>query len=1140
MPNSIKYSSEFIQSYVQTEIMSPENKFQALQTNLGLSLFFSIGTDGKFYVTKETHGATKTGWEKISLSQQIMDDFDNPSSITCKLFDTAQDIKSGKIGLAMVLNDTVDDYLYLCMGNSNKNMAWLDNPNWVRYDFDAANPPSTIEFSNLFISETKSGQFIVADIVEDPTSASKTVARYNIITTASAAPFWQVNGLSMDINTDNYETCIGRRSSQDDIDGLYTIGHINSSPQFNYQPLYNKWNPSIAANPTNLELPGNIQPESIASARNSNATTDLFCTSGNGLYYFPADGPTVGILLFNNDLFQGTRKLYAYKTSSIVTVWGLDQADQVFYTSCAIDEIETADAWSLPIPILTGVDNISPYINRVDDGNVFFGVAGGTLIKMKKSSTTNIWKKQNITLPPPDTTTPATSFSSYTTQIQLTDEQNQPVPNTDLYISASSTGHFYINNLYYVLSPIAIPIPTDNMGHITIIEASDDINGSQLMVTQNEGDTNPFIISPMDGPVDQVGELDTSDSLNDAVITNPDGSTQPLLDPNASPTDVDDTAQSNANLSTAYTDVNTAQKKSKKFLIAQSIRNRRRIDAKQEDDGIITDVGNLFGWLETGVEHVSEVVKDVATEEWHFVTTIGGVVYRGVLDTVEAVAGAIKWVFDAVVLAIEDLVKFLEFLFAWGDITNTKEVLKNFIEVAIQQHITELPTYKAAINEKIDALINEVGGWGNIDGSGDNLGAEGQQTTATNSNPNDDQNASSSYLAYHFVNNADQTTFVDGDPDSPTGIDGLLQILIDTIEEESEVMETAIGELYDLVKDVGNKTVVELLEGIISIIVDAVLQSAENIIDSAIDLITVLVDAAFAIIDKKIHIPVVTEILSFYGVPHFSFLDIITYVGAIPATMSYKLLKRTAPFPDGPTTDFLINTKDYNTLVSAINPSISQNAKMVDDNAPMYEQAADSEGAGQATIFYMGHGFTGAIQIVSAAMSNLEGEAPAKLNLFERPAQITNVANVVLSGFTDIVAPIKYPLQGTLYNSLNYICVGLNGLASLCTLHPKAGENNRKIIASVKSALTAPLLLNSAIHLTQLSNGSALNKTIAISDETSNIIYNLSQSAYTFGILLPMGPDRALCLGVMSFAKILSGGIQAVEADLGLADAIVS
>ncbi len=64
----IIHSSELMKNQRQAEIMSPGAAFQALQTYDGHSLFFSIGTDQVFYLTKELDKGRHRMGKKMTLA----------------------------------------------------------------------------------------------------------------------------------------------------------------------------------------------------------------------------------------------------------------------------------------------------------------------------------------------------------------------------------------------------------------------------------------------------------------------------------------------------------------------------------------------------------------------------------------------------------------------------------------------------------------------------------------------------------------------------------------------------------------------------------------------------------------------------------------------------------------------------------------------------------------------------------------------------------------------------------------------------------------------------------------------------------------------------------------------------------------
>ena len=632
--------------------MAPDKTFEALQTNTGNSLLFSIGTDNVFYVTQETSGTSTNGWTKTDLSSaQAAKDFPPGAGVICTKMSVAQDTQAGTIGLGMSLSAAGSDTLYLCLGNSNQDTSWLSHPAWAAFPFDdTQHPQSTLKIVNIFISEVQinaycpTGQYVVVDIVRDPSSAEPLISRYYIDTEKTNGYAWQQHNISIDVEVDNYMSCIGR-TSNGLVDGLYTVGQVQGKSQFLYTPILNVYSKVAPPSPSRLQVSGGLIVNAMGVYRHADDTTDLFVTAGGGLYYFAStnqkDGAT-GVLLLQNDIFINVSKLYAFKAKDKVIVWGLNSADNIFYTSCTATELTTPSAWSLPLPILTGVDMISPYINCVDNGNTIFAVANQTLYILTKSDTT-LWTTRQVTLPPLAATAPALSFSSYTTRIQVTCDNGQPAGNIPVSINASTRTSFYINNLYTVLDTTPISINTDTSGSITLIESVSSLSCSRITVTNSDGST--ITINPMDKPFQKVAQLNTTDSLSAAVITNKDGSTRPLISAGTSTDDLQTTATGIQQLTDAYTSVSSDARI--RFVARGSLTARITLTAEgamaldpaitTEDifNSISCDFGDIFNWLKSGVDYVLTIVEDAATGVWNFIVKIAGQTYSAVLDCVE-------------------------------------------------------------------------------------------------------------------------------------------------------------------------------------------------------------------------------------------------------------------------------------------------------------------------------------------------------------------------------------------------------------------------------------------------------------------------------------------------------------------------
>jgi hypothetical protein len=896
----ISISTELMKNYKQTLLMSPENKFEALQTSIGNSLLFSIGTDNAFYVTQECVGHA-TGWEKTDLSRdQVAKSFPGKTGLICKTFDAAQSAVDGTIGLAMVINDGTNDHLFLCLGNCNADTSWVTTPGWTQYPFD--NPAKNITIVGVFLSETANNtQYIVVDILRDPTSPKKLISRYYINT--QGTPAWLPHDVAIDLEANSYTSCLGRQylpnsPHQPTIDGLYTSGQIDGKPQLIFQPLYNVFNTKIPAPIARLQLPGDLVADSIASCRKSDMSTELYACSGGGLYYFASNNQadeTTGVLLTQNTMFDGVRKMYAAQSNNTSIVWGLNGNNEIFYTSCPVgQETASPSAWSYPLPILAGVDLFSPYINRVDDGNTFFAVAGSTLQKLIKSTKNTTWTSQSITLPSPNTTD-TQKYSSYTTRIQVTDDNNQLLVNETISISASTRTGVYINHLYYVVDSTGIQIKTDELGSITVVEWITSLTGTRLNVSDSSG--NSTAVNPMDKPMSKIAQLNTVDSLKNAIITNADGSTQPLVGSSVSGSDLQTVATLNGQLSNVYNTLSPSGSSGLPSftLLAQGVNSLGTPTAFNVDgiDALWVDAGDLLSWLESGVEAVIQIVENAAQKAWVFIAKIAGEVYAAVLDAVEKVAAAAVWVFNLIKTAIEDLILFLEFLFEFQDILVTHRVMKNVFTQWVGQSIDSLSSLKTDVSAAFIALQDDVNKWADIP----NFNQTPSSTKGSNPPLNGQNSAPAQLGIHHYQGNAGSSS---SSFSSPSIGEEIFQDLLNLLDSEEATLTAAYDAIKtDIIDQFDSLSVTQIIQKFIAIVVDTLLQTTENILLAAINVFVQLAEGFLDLLTAPIDIPVISWLYKELTGDDLSILDLFCFIAAIPATIVYKIAKDVAPFPKG-------------------------------------------------------------------------------------------------------------------------------------------------------------------------------------------------------------------------------------------------
>lgn len=1132
---NLTYSAELMQNYLLAELISPQKKFQALQTSNGLALLFSIGTDDVFYLIAQQSGA-ESGWVQLDLSSMLAKNFGS-KPIKAKTFAAAQNVKTGKIDLALALTVADTDYLYLCLGNdptvdsiNPKTIQW----SIVNFD-DPIHKGIKPDILDVFMSESSDGEYIVVDLSRSTFSPpSPYIERYYIDPESNSEQHWNPMVLGGDLEPGAHSS-LGRKSG-DRVDGTYTLGQIGGQFELMYAPLYNAWNKKAPPTITRLSVP--VGATTLATINKDDQSTELFVAAARGLYYFAPDKQEdgdSGIQVVSNSILDDVRKMYAYSTGKQYVVWGLNRADEIFYTYCDITKVANSGSWSMPIPIMNDVEQFSPYLNRAASANEFFAASGNVLTKAIKSPQTSVWSTQSVRLKAPNTSK-AQGLSSYTTRIQLSDENDQPVAKEYVQLSASTRIPVYLNNLYYILDTTPIPVRTDNLGSITIIELVDDLSGTKFTVSHAGG--SEVVINPMDNPVNKIASLDDADKVQHAEIQYANGTTKPLIKPGTSQDDLKGLAQANANIGKAY------QKAGHSTPLSVSSPQMALTAPHLEgfENSIATDVGDLFRWLETGISAAVQLVEDGVTGFWHFVVTIGGQIYSGILDCAEKIAGAIRWIYDVVKTAIEDLIKFLEFLFEWQDIIRTKKVIKNLIQVYLDHEVEQIEVVKKEMDDQFAKVIKAINDWADLpDWSG--LGDYAQATPASKSKSTHGKSAPSTFLSHHFQNNAGSITHHNA-PKPPDPSEGIIQRLFDALKTEGVILDEVIDELGGLAKDFQGMNLEQLIKKLIGIMADGVLASAQNVLDCLLDILYALAKDSVEALETPIHIPVISDILNDLGIPDFSILDIVTLIVAVPVTLTYKILEDKTPFPDNQYTNFLIEVKDYESLVNAFNGKSLQGnlpESSINKNLSVSVQLPDEYAK---VMFIIGHLGTGFLLFVSTILSGFEAAEETGENPFSIPSAVVGFSAAVLNGLTNILVP-KDPINNTAVTWVNRITTGSVILGKIIFSGPaqkkfgaskgimknlKAGDG-RALGAVVNTVLIIPALGCTLFHFIEMAMEDKPDRTMveSILEESSNVTSYITRASYCYAVNVQDPVDKGVSIAIMSVATLISSGLQTAE-----------
>ena len=968
MNNRIIASSELMKNHKQADVMSPQKKFEALQTTEGDSLFFSIGTDNVFYLTRETTG-DKTGWVKTDLSS-ILSKFNNGITIEARAFVVSQNLIDNTIDIVLAIKGQDQDYIYTALGLANTNDTWSKEIQWQVQGYDdARHPVSKVVVSDLFIAQAHNGEYIVADILADPGASNNFVHRYYLDPSKKVTgQVWNEHDLSADLNANTITSCLGKKSDQL-VEGIYTLGAINGSQELIYTPLYNAFNPSLPANPSRLQVPQEASAIATAPA-NSEGNTSLFVAGAGNLYYFAFDKQEdgdAGIVVLQNNLFQNVTDLHAHADDQSVVVWGVNQQGQVFYTKCAVGSEASISAWSTPIPILSNVTEAATYLNNQYSNNVIFAHLDGTnLVKLTQDPVTTLWDRRNIVLPSTDIDD-VLEVSTYTTHIQVEREDNIPVGGLSVSITSTSPVSVYINDQFEVLSPTnAVNVTTDDTGTITILQETDEI-ATVCYNLKLEGSDDIVNVNPMVKLMEKMSTVKSGADLGSVTVTNSDGSTQPLVPSGVSDNDKEATAQAIQQFVTASQSVpkdGTIQGRVKQKQVLSSYNasefvahegsiwgmsfenngisyhagsdamikfGLKKVDATnkfalqaatvQLDDignAIESAAGDVFNWLKDSLGDVKNFFVKVIDGVYNFFITIGNALYTFVLNCYETIASAVEFVFNKIKVFLEDLIKWLGFLFQWKDILRTHDVLKNVFKRYLENSVDQVDVFKQQVNQIFDGIQQRIDSWAGLTAQQGTLSGMSAQAGSV-PGKNDPQ---SNYGIYHMKNGAGDastnTSIVNGVANE---LDQLLQTLMNAVETEGEIFENAYNNFKTQVIDqIDTLSVGEVLKRSFAILADILIESVENIVDTALDVIKILIQGVVDILDASLDIPVLSWLYKKITGNQLSFLDAVCLVLAIPTTLIYKISKNEAPFPDNSTTKNLINAGSWSELQEVLNP----------------------------------------------------------------------------------------------------------------------------------------------------------------------------------------------------------------------------
>ena len=1017
------------------QVLSDQSQFSVLQTSLGQSLFFSIGDENILYLSAEQDNV-KTGWTPIDLTTELAVQFPG-KTVTAKLFAVAQDSDAGTIAIAQVLHVAEDgtDYLFAMTGLSNApDATWIASAagrSWMARPYDdVALPVSAPDIGYVYLSAR--GSAMVVGLQQPATGyfQNYTVSLDSTVTHG----VWQAY-LTAE-NFDQPPSLVLGKSKAATVDGLYQLAALDGEQSLTFTPLKARFGTPTATVFT-------VPPGASAIATvpiDSGGDTDLYIAGDQAIFLLTAGSQTNfarATAIINDPLVAGVTDLKVHASDDWVILWGRSSPQgQLFCARCPVGQQADPDAWSAPIPIQSTSIQVASLLDQVSGANVLYvHIEGDDLVQLRQDPVTTQWRTRSILLPHLAVSDMVERYT-FTTHITVTvpDANNHAIAGQSFALTSTSPCTVYVNDLYTTLSDSeAVTLTADSSGTVTIVQETQSLGAVCYNLAAGDGST--VNINPMQASLSVMQGINSGADLSAVTVTDERGNQAPLVPPSVSDDDRDHAAKAIAMLVSAG-----AVLPADGSLAPPSSRARHRAGAVTGpdwglsitdgrlrysevgpgdapllavDDAIEVLAGDILQWMAQAEQEFSGLYVKAETDVVHAWVTFENNTYHFLILCHEDLLNTLQFVYSQIEVLIDKLVQWLGFIFEWNDILRTHKVLKNIMRQYSNSVIAGLDSTQASLASLFENLENQINAFSGLPATTGTLAGYSGSAAPT---PGMDEPQSHWGISQVKSNISGATSSYAPTVPNSDALQQILNDVLDTIKQESDNMMKAIREIKTQIVDpLPNLTVSEIVERFVAIVADLGLSSVETILTSIIDALQILIQGASGVVDEPIDIPVLSPIYKEYAGDDLSFLDLACLVAAIPTTISYKVARNAAPFPDDATTQALIDAQDFASIVNILNEGATRRRPGATDTLD------------QVISFILnGAGAFGAL--MTALLGAAKAQAPTDIML----------ASTYATAYVFYVAPdipVTNPLKQQWWQQLNDAITGISVIKTFADIY---------------------------------------------------------------------------------------------------------
>ena len=921
---TVTADAEVMQNYQSALPVAANQTLAAVEDSAGNPMVFSIGGDKRLYLIMADPGGP-TGWKQLDLTASLSR-WGTPTTFT------VSQVPGGNITLAVAAAPSTGAPVIVAAGPLSNDAAQTDWTKLADYWVVVGNPQPQATLDALYLGpvDASSGYGIPLLAVGfsggTPGAPNDYLFTPGVTATGvswSASPFPTPTD-SSDIHDYAMGTVAGLGT------GVYILyDNTLGQSQLVFMTLPDAYGRHYAR-----ELTAPSGATCLASTASSGGGTDLYVGGTSGVFLFSSKNQgdrAVGLGIASSQDVPGLREggllvRQDQVSGGTTAIWALSGENLLYFHSSATEP----GGYSKPVVFEAGVAEMAAIRSQTKRANQLVFVktdvlSNPSIVWMWQDPQSSLWQRDLIPLQDTGNTY---QFNCYTTTLTFTDPQARARAGLKVKVYASGWTRAIINGVAHLLDQdTGVTATTDLTGNLTLINPITDLATPRFVIMADDPASfdGALVVEPAFKVYNRLRQIQSASDIPPYVLAKlPPGVTQEQVaegirklmsyQPDPAPQGAAIVYQASAPTAklAVVPPVISAPAQHQPWTLSFGAPQAKTLGLSvvgEVWDGVTNVVGDLWQFATGVIDKVIAVTVDVIQDAVTFVVHLVDKTIQIVIKTLEDVFKAITFILQKVAAAIQDIIRWLGFLFNWQDMWDCHRVMANFVSSGLSYAAGQLDARSDLLKANITGFFTELKTSIHalvLPDEVANSSLQSQQQAVAQTSPDTSMSTTpTNWTLYQVQHGGVANGTVDDTASTPTLGNPVVQFFQDVVVPTVEGLKTDIEKLFQDIGELfqGNPTVGEFLT-VVTDFIDTFINAVQNLLIGFIDFANDLLGDIQALLTMALEIPFFSSLYRFVtkllgSEEELSLVNVLSLMAAIPVTILYKLMTNRELFPSG-------------------------------------------------------------------------------------------------------------------------------------------------------------------------------------------------------------------------------------------------